>query len=89
MLIRKATLADVEQIRDLGNKTKEFETSEGVVTFRPKEIIQDCINKEDVVMLVAEENEIIGFILANVNHSLKKAELENIVVREDQRGKGI
>lgn len=90
MNIRKATSIDVEQIRNLGNSTKEFETSNGVVLFRPKEIIQNCINKNDVLILVAEEKtEIVGFIIANLNCSLKKAELENLVVREDTRKLGI
>ncbi|MDR3169416.1 MAG: hypothetical protein LBU27_06800 [Candidatus Peribacteria bacterium] len=85
MIIRKATLADVEAIRNLGNVTKEFATSEGIVIFRPKEVITNCIDKDNVILLVAEEDGVIGFMLANLNHSLKKAELENLVVCEEQR----
>ncbi|MDR0860126.1 MAG: GNAT family N-acetyltransferase [Candidatus Peribacteria bacterium] len=90
--IRKATLADVDQVRELGKNVKGFETSEGTITFRPKEILKNCINKEDVLIYVAEnreEKKIVGFIIGNLNHSLKKAELENIYVHESQRHQGI
>ena len=88
MTIRKALLQDVEKIWELGD-VKEFETSEDIVTFWPKSILENCINKLDVMILVLEEeNIIIGFMITNINSSLKKAELENIYVMAEYRCQG-
>lgn len=81
MKIRIAKKEDVEQIENIGNHVSEFKTAENVVIFWPKEILENCINKEDILFYVAEtENKIIGFSLVNLNKSLGKAEIENIYV---------
>lgn len=88
--IRCAIEKDVDIIWNLGNNVKEFETTSGVITFWPKEILKECINKDDVLVLVAEESDkIIGFIIININLSLKKADIENIYVLDSYRQQGI
>ncbi|MFA5091577.1 MAG: GNAT family N-acetyltransferase [Candidatus Paceibacterota bacterium] len=48
------------------------------------------MDKKDVIMLVAEaENEIVDFIIVNVNLSLKKSEIENIYVLDSFRNQKI
>jgi len=88
--IRRASQNDVSAIWDLGKNVTSFETAEDIVTFWPKSILENCIDKRDVLILVAEkENEIIGFFIVNINLSLKKAELENMYVIEEYKHKGI
>lgn len=54
--------------------------------FWPKEILENCINKEDILFYVVEiENKIIGFSIVNLNKSLGKAEIENIYVLPEYR----
>lgn len=67
---------------------KEFEdrTAENVVIFWPKETLENCINKDDILFYVVEtENKIIGFSIVNLNKSLGKAEIENIYVLPEYR----
>ena len=88
--IRLANQNDVDTIWELGKNINEFETSEDIVMFWPKSILKDCINKSDVMILVAEnEDKIIGFYIININLSFKKAELENMYVINEYRHKGI
>lgn len=88
--IRHARLEDVGAIWNIGKNINEFETSKDVVFFWPEEILKECIGKDDVIILVAEEeSKILGFVLVNVNLSLKKSEIENIYVLKDFRNQKI
>ena len=87
--IRKATLIDVPLIWEIGKNVSGFETAEDIVTFWPESILEDCIDKDDVLILVLEvDNSIVGFTIVNINNSFKKAELENIYVLPEIRHKG-
>lgn len=88
--IRKATQDDVSTIWELGSNINEFETANDIVLFWPESILENCIDKTDVMILVAEEeSKMIGFYIININLSFKKAELENIYVIDEYRRKGI
>lgn len=81
MKIRIAKKEDVQQVWNIGNNVSEFKTAENVIIFWPKETLENCIHKEDILFYVVEiENKIIGFSIVNLNHSLGKAEIENIYV---------
>lgn len=89
MIIRSARLEDINNIWKLGKNVSEFEIAENIVTFWPVSILKNCINKEDVLILVAElENKLIGFPILNINKSLCKTEIENIYILEEHRKKG-
>ncbi len=86
MEIRIAKKEDVQKVWDIGNNVSEFKTAENVVIFCPKETLENCINKEDILFYVVEsENKIIGFSIVNLNKSLGKAEIENIYVLPEYR----
>ena len=86
MKIRIAKNEDVEQVWNIGNNVSEFKTAENVVIFWPKETLENCINKDDILFYVVEtENKIIGFSIVNLNKSLGKAEIENIYVLPEYR----
>ena len=86
MKIRIAKNEDVEQVWNIGNNVSEFRTAENVVIFWPKETLENCINKDDILFYVVEtENKIIGFSIVNLNKSLGKAEIENIYVLPEYR----
>lgn len=88
--IREARSRDVSTIYNLGRNVAEFHTSDQAPNFWPVEVLQNCIGKQDVYFFVASSsNEIVGFIIANCNKSLSKAEIENIYVRPDFRRQGI
>lgn len=90
VLIREATINDVKTIHDIWKNISEFYTSDSTITFWPIEILEYSIDKENVLILVAEiEKKIVGFIILNINNSLKKAEVENIYVIPNYRWKWI
>jgi N-acetylglutamate synthase and related acetyltransferases len=87
--IRVAEKNDINKIWELGKEVGEFETAENIVIFWPVRILNNCINKEDVMILVVEfDKEIIGFSISNINKSLCKAELENIYIKNEYRNNG-
>ena len=86
MKIRTAKKEDVQEVWNIGNNVSEFKTAENVVIFWPKEILENCINKEDIIFYIVEEEEkIVGFSIVNLNKSLGKAEIENIYVLPEYR----
>ncbi|HEU4914708.1 MAG TPA: GNAT family N-acetyltransferase [Candidatus Saccharimonadales bacterium] len=90
MITRKAQLADVDAIHVLGENVSEFSVNDETVTFWPKELLAHAVESDDVLLLVVEENTVIvGFLIVNYNHGLKKALIENIYVHPDMRGQGI
>lgn len=90
MEIRIATAKDIDAITRLGNSVCEFQVSDEVVTFWPRDVLIDCIENDSSPILVATENErVIGFIVANYNLSFKKAIIENIFVDPSFRDKAV
>ena len=88
-LIRKVTKEDIPIIWEMGKDVSFFETSEDIITFWPQSVLDNCIDKDDVLFLVIEiKNKISGFIIGNINNSLKKAEVENIFIVPEYRNKG-
>lgn len=88
--VRDAKLADVELVWGIGSGTREFRTSSNVVDFWPKAILQESIDSRDVSIKVAEIGErLIGFLIINLNRTLKKAEFENIYVLREYRDRGV
>jgi len=87
--IRKVTLEDIPIIWKMGKDVPFFETAEDIITFWPESVLNDCVDKEDVLFLVMEvENKILGFIIGNINNSLKKCEVENIFIVPEYRKQG-
>jgi ribosomal protein S18 acetylase RimI-like enzyme len=89
MNIRKAALTDADAIFELGRSVSEFAVNNETVNFWPKELLAHAIQSDDVLILVAEDEAVIGFIIVNHNHGLKKALIENIYVLPDRRGQGV
>src|SRR6266536_620475 len=88
--IRKAQSEDIPTIYRLGESVDEFHTSNQAPNFWPETILKDCVEKDDVYFFVAVQNdEVVGFIIANLNRSLSKTLIENIFVRPDSRGEGM
>lgn len=81
---------EVQEIWNLENQVSEFKTADNVVIFWPKEILLNCINKEDILFYIVKKKErVIGFSIINLNQSLGKAEIENIYIVKEFRKKGI
>lgn len=89
MIIREATIKDINKIHNLGKDVEEFDTTNEVVTFWPKQILKNCVNSTTNFIIIAEDKEIIGFIIANYNPVFKKAIVENIFVHPDFRGQKV
>ena len=88
--IRKVTPEDIPTIHAMGENVDEFHTSDHAPNFWPEAILCECISKDDVYFLVAASNdELVGFVIANLNRSLSKALIENIFVKPEFRGQGI
>jgi ribosomal protein S18 acetylase RimI-like enzyme len=90
ILIRKAEPQDIAAIWTLGEAVAEFSVNEETVTFWPKDILAKAVGSNDTIILVAEVNrEIVGFVIASLNASLRKAIIENVYVRPENRDAGI
>ena len=88
--IREARIEDIATVYMLGKNVDEFHTSDQAPNFWPEEILRSSVAKDDVSFFVAQvDGEIAGFIIANLNKSLSKTEIENIFVRPDFRRQGI
>jgi ribosomal protein S18 acetylase RimI-like enzyme len=88
--VRRAEAKDVDAIHSLGEPVSEFSVSNETITFWPKDILARAIGSNGVVILAAEANQqIVGFIIANLNVSLRKAIIENVYVRPENRGAGV
>ncbi len=88
--IREAHNEDVPAVYELGESVDEFRTSDQAPNFWPEAILQQCIGRDDVYFFVAIlDNKVAGFIIANLNTSLRKVLIENIFVRQGYRGRGI
>lgn len=90
MKIRNAEIKDIDKIHNLGCNVEEFNTTEEVVVFWPKKILENCVKSKTDFILVAENNdEIVGFTIANYSPVFKKATIENVFVRPDSRDQKI
>jgi len=88
--IREALIEDVSTVYKMGENVNEFHTSDQAPNFWPEDILRNCIAKDDVSFFVAQvDSEIAGFIIANLNKSLRKTEIENIFVKPNFRHRGI
>lgn len=87
--VRKATANDAAFIHNIGSSVPEFLVNNQTVNFWPLEILTTALGSEDVLMLVAEDKNIQGFIIAQLNRGLSKATIENIFVLPEYRDKNI
>jgi ribosomal protein S18 acetylase RimI-like enzyme len=88
--IREARIEDVATVYKLGENVSEFHTSDQAPNFWPEQVLRNSVAKDDVSFFVAQvDGEIAGFIIANLNKSLSKTEIENVFVRADFRRQGI
>lgn len=88
--IRPAQLQDIDTIYNLGISAPEFLVNENTVNFWPRDILSGAVNSDDTIVLVAElDKQVVGFIIANLSVSLRKAIIENIYVNVESRSQGI
>lgn len=88
-MIREMKISDIDFILKVGKIEKEFKVSEKEGGFWNKEQLTAWINSKEDVMLVAEERNIIGFVMATLHKPTGKATFENMWVNPDFRRKGI
>lgn len=86
----QALLSDIDEISRLGNQVDEFQVSDEVVNFWPKNILQNIVKSKTDFLLVAKfDGRIIGFIIVNFNPNFSKAIIENLYVSPQYRGLGV
>ena len=88
IIIKKAAIDDMNKIWELGSNVNEFQVSDEVATFWPKEILEKCIT-DGSIFVAKDEGVIVGFVISNYNPIFKKAIIENIFVDPGFRGKGV
>jgi len=89
VIIREVKKEDIKIVFELGKNISGFEVSNDIVTFWPIQLLNNSVEKEDVIFLVMEqEKNIIGFLIMNLNYSLLKGEIEDIYIIEEERNKG-
>ena len=89
MNIRRAVPEDTDTIYELGRTVTEFAVTDNTVTFWPKTVLDRAVRSDDIVMLVAEDEGVEGFLIAQYNNGLRKGIIENIYVHPDRRDLGI
>lgn len=100
--IREATIGDLEVILRLNKKLFDYETSfnteynlDWTYSDVGRNYFKKMIEDENEIALVAEsEDKIVGYIVVSIyHHSFRKenpiAELDNMYIEEEFRGKGI
>ena len=88
--IRRASVEDVDNIHNLGETVSEFSVNDETITFWPKDILAQAVASKDTLILIAEaDQQVIGFIIANLNFSLRKALIENVYVKPENRDAGV
>lgn len=89
MNIRRAALEDIDAVCKLGKTVEEFTVNDETVNFWPKELLTQAVGSDDVIILIAEDGAIVGFLIVNYNRSLKKATIENVYVQPENRGQDV
>ncbi len=86
-----AQASDLRAIYELGQTVAEFEVNDQTVGFWPQAVVADAITSTDVLVIVArnDREELIGFIIANLNKTLRKVLIENLVVAPHARGRKV
>lgn len=88
--IRSAILSDLDELYKLGQDVQEFSVNEDTINFWPKSSLENALESDDVIILVAEnQSSLIGFIIATYNEGLKKSTIENIYVASEHRDTGV
>ena len=90
MKIRRATKKDVSEIYSFGKKISELDFS-SKYPFHQRSELLECIDDKNSILLVAEEGEITGFLLAKLifRRAGGWCMLDNIAVKKEFRGKGV
>ena len=86
---RRMTEEDLAQVMNIGNRTEGFQI--GVDSaFWPESTLRRWLTSSNDPLIVAEiEGKIVGFILGAIHHPTKKTTLENILVTEGYRERGV
>lgn len=88
--IRAAQKSDAHNLHEFGRGIKEFQVNSDTVNFWPESILHDAVQSEDAVVLIAcDDDQTVGFLIANCNKSLRKAIIENIYVSPESRNQGV
>ena len=88
MLIRRATVSDIDSIMTLGQDPC-FNVSNSIPFYEKKELTEWCVKNFDNILCVAEENsKIVGFYYCKV-YSYHWATLDNFYVLPEYRGRQI
>ena len=90
MRIRKATEKDVNKIYSFGKRVHELEFS-SKYPFHWRSELLESVNDKNSVLLIAEDEEIVGFLLAKIifHRAGGWCMLDNIAVKKEFRGNGI
>ena len=89
MQIRQMSIKDIEAVHQLSSNIEEFKV-DGKNTFWPIDMLGTWICAGEDVMLVAEEDgQLAGFFLSQLHRPSGKACIENCMVADGFRGRGV
>jgi ribosomal protein S18 acetylase RimI-like enzyme len=90
MVIRPMKVSDVDLIHSIGTTCKEFDVSSNFTAFWTKLSLEHwCQSKDDLMLIAANEGQIIGFIFFACHIPTGKVTLENIWVDPQHRKRGV
>ncbi len=88
--IRRMQLGDMAHVYEMITKRKEDFSVSDISYGWTKEQLERCINIEDDVLLVAEDEEnVVGFVTSQYHKPTGKVTIENVYVAEEYRKRGI
>ncbi len=90
MKIRKATKKDMEKLLEIGKSIKEFKVDKKENVFWSKKQLLNWVkSKKDIILIAAENKQIVGFIMFAHHVPTGKVILENVWVNQGLRRKNI
>src|SRR4051812_43534881 len=89
IIYRRMEVSDLDQVMALGNVTDGFEVGDDSGFWDEETLRRWITDSDDPLIVAANQNELAGFILGAAHPVTKKITLENIVVAENYRRRGI
>lgn len=80
---------DIDKVHELGLKEDAFNVSPRTYFWSKGELRNWLKNKDDVLLVVEDKSEVIGFALSRFHKETKNVIIDNLFVLEDYRNKGI
>jgi ribosomal protein S18 acetylase RimI-like enzyme len=89
MKIRRMLSKDINEVYNLGVNVNEFSVSLSTNFWSKKELVNWLNNKNDILLIAEDKGYVIGFLFCKFHRQTGNAIIDNVLVKEQYRNKGI